>query len=262
MRVETSKISDYNKLSSKDFDGAPCNGCQYCTISTKGGISDMVGYYCSYGIQNCFKYANWWHDKNREWEEKLKRQEEHIGEILEEGQNVRENYLAREKGLEKERLIIERERDRIREIKSELRKKKRVLDHSELEYEKFKKFIQSKKAIIESKENKVDGLLLNYRDERERLEKEKNSLKVLREELGSLRKDQEDEDADRVESERKKAASSDEGRETGSEKGESSQEVGASGDGEEPEEASSGEDEKASTRKPKEGSEADPGSQD
>jgi len=187
MREETATRRDYNKLSLEDFDSAPCDGCPYCTVSTRGGIGKVVGYYCSYGIQNCFLYARWWHKKNAMKEEELDNRAKELEESLEKNVEMLNEYQSREKELDKERMAIELERDRIREVKSELKRKKRIIDQGEIEYEKFKKFIHTKKHIIEVKERKVDEMLMAYREEKENLETEKEELEGLKKELDSMK---------------------------------------------------------------------------
>ena len=187
MRGETATRRDYNKLSLEDFDSAPCDGCPYCTVSTRGGIGKVVGYYCSYGIQNCFLYARWWHKKNAMKEEELDHRARELEEDLEKNVEMLQDYQSREKELEKERMAIELERDRIREVKSELKKKKRIIDQGEIEYEKFKKYIHTKRHIIEVKERKVDEMLMAYREEKEKLETEKEELDGLKKELDSMK---------------------------------------------------------------------------
>ncbi len=61
-RRETDLSADeYQKLPVKEFDNSPCNGCSHSKVSSRGGITDTVGYYCSYGPRQCVDYGKWLH---------------------------------------------------------------------------------------------------------------------------------------------------------------------------------------------------------
>lgn len=224
MREEKAARKDYNKLSIEEFDGAPCNGCPYCTISTRGGSSGIVGYYCSYGIQNCYLYARWWHKKNASWQEDLEKREETIQDVIKENEELKKEFRYKERELSKEKMALEIERDRIKLVKADLKHKKRIIQDSEIEYEKFKKFVMSKRKIIASKEKKVDEMLLSYRDEKEKLLQEKEELEAQWEEIERL-KDQpfEEPEGEEQEDEEQEAPGNEEAEE---------EEPGDRGDGE------------------------------
>ncbi len=53
MRAAKPTKGEYHKMPMEEFDISPCLSCQFCLVSTRGGISGNVGYYCDLGYSHC-----------------------------------------------------------------------------------------------------------------------------------------------------------------------------------------------------------------
>ena len=91
---------EHKRVPKQEFEDGPCSKCKEAIITTRGGLSEAIGFYCPKGFDLCDKYL-------RYRSKKLELREENANAKEAELKNPNKKYV-REKAI---RFILEKARE-------------------------------------------------------------------------------------------------------------------------------------------------------
>ena len=160
---------EHKRIQKEEFEKSPCVKCPDKIISTRGGLSQTVGYYCPKTFEICDKHLRYRNNKIKNMENEIK---------------------IKEQNLEKEKELINKKEQDLEDFSKELEKKEKILnskeDNAKIENEKLKKvleFIKVSESELKKIEKKLKEKEKELKIEGSKIQEKYEEIKIIEEKI-------------------------------------------------------------------------------